>query len=47
MICPLCGEQADAFAAPGETNTIEGYEYMCHIGSAAGTDLDGYEVIHL
>jgi len=23
MTCPLCGEELNAFAAPGETNSIE------------------------
>jgi hypothetical protein len=46
MICPNCGEPADALVAPGKRNSIDNYDYFCAIGTLAGTDIDGYQVIH-
>jgi len=46
QLCPHCGDPADGFVAPGKRNTVTDYDRLCSIGTAAGTALDGYRVIH-
>jgi len=46
MTCPNCGKAVDGFVAPSKRNQVTDYQYLCHVGTAANSDIDGYQVIH-